>query len=135
MVQRIPHGPVEALGILLETAQREDADMVSGVYLSKKDHGLCAYRWKGEVTESVQIDEIPPEGLKVEAVGFGCLLMNTRVLKKVEYPWFAVVTDADYPEDVGFCRRALEAGARIWVRGDVRFGHIAKQELTVGNGY
>ena len=65
-------------------------------------------------------------------MGFGCLLMNTRVLKKVAYPWFVVITDEDYPEDIGFCCRA---GAMILVRGDVQFGHIAKKELTVGNGH
>jgi len=134
-VQRQPNSPIEALEILLRTAQVQDADLVSGVYLSKKDYLLCAYEWYGEYVKSISLKDIPPEGLEVGAVGFGCLLMNTRVLKKVEYPWFAVVTDADYPEDVGFCKRAGEAGARIWMRGDVRFGHIAKKELTVGNGY
>ena len=99
--------------------------------MSKKDHQLCAYQWDGAYVQSIKLKDIPPEGLEVGAVGFGCLLMNTRILKKLEFPWFVVNTDADYPEDVGFCRRAMEAGARIWVRGDVRFGHIAKQELIV----
>jgi len=129
-VQRQPYSPVDGLRILLETALREDADMVSGVYLKKEDE-LCVFRWDGELTESIKLSEIPPEGLEVDAVGFGCLLMNTRVLNLVEFPWFVANTDTDYPEDIGFCKRAGEAGARIWVRGDVRFGHIKKRELTV----
>lgn len=54
---------------------------------------------------------------EVDALGFGMLLMQTSVLKDIEYPWFRV--DEVFGEDVFFCNRAKDAGHTVWVDHDL----------------
>jgi len=132
MVQQYPKDPVVALRMLIDTAIRENVDMVSGMYLSKKDRRLCAYMWDPEVTQrSIPKRVVPPSGCLVDAVGFGCLLMSTRVLRRISYPWFVSDSDLDYGEDTGFCRRAGDVGLKIWLHGEVCFSHVGLQSLSV----
>ena len=118
--------PVAGLHRLYETSVKHDAGLVSGLYLSKKDLKLCAYRWEDGKTVSIPFHGAHPVEHEVDAVGFGCVLMNTEILKKVEFPWFP-----NLPEDIGFCKKATDAGFSVWVNRDVHFDHIGLRSLTL----
>ena len=58
------------------------------------------------------------QGLEqVDALGFGCLLMNVNIFAKLSGPWFEV--NPQYGEDVYFCLKAKEAGLECWVDHDL----------------
>ena len=100
--------------------------------LTRKLKSLGFSSWDEEkVQVSVPRNEVPIGGRWVDAVGFGCLLMHTRVLKGLDFPWFFCNSEYDYPEDVGLCMRAGEAGFRVWLHGGVEYIHIGLQELTM----
>lgn len=123
--------PLTGLHRLYETAVEHDAGLVSGLYLSKKDSKLCAYTWEGNKTVSIPFHGAHPVEHEVDAVGFGCALMKTDVLKKVEFPWFTCDSVYDLPEDIGFCRKATDEGFSVWVNRDVHFDHIGLRSLTL----
>lgn len=70
---------------------------------------------------------------EVAALGFGCVMIDTRVFAAMELPFFEMrgappdhVTTVT--EDVFFCRKARELGYKIWVDHD-----LSKQVTHVGS--
>lgn len=79
----------------------------------------------------------PRKGLlEVDAVGGAFLLVDTNVFKRVEFPWFAM---PEYPknetgiigEDMYFCKKAKEAGFKIFVDCDLDIGHLGDYGYTI----
>ena len=70
----------------------------------------------------------PPEGLfKCWVVPTGFMLINTKVFKKLKYPYFEATIDKDgnhTTEDVDFCQKVHKAGYDIWCDSDIPLGHI-----------
>lgn len=68
---------------------------------------------------------LPGEGLhEVYAAGSAGMLIRRHVLEAIGDPWFA--TDGrGLNEDLTFCAKAREAGAKIYCDVDVQMGHIA----------
>jgi hypothetical protein len=70
----------------------------------------------------------------------GCLLINVAALRKLSWPWFRF----DYGpepgqrigEDIWFCRKAREAGMKIWADMDLskELGHVGVQRYDVNYG-
>lgn len=116
-----------------------NVDMVSGVYIQRIDHEevIEVYKDNGEdgVT-NVDFYEIQPEGLHpVAGCGFGCVLINSDVIRKMEYPHFmyrsALSHAHTYSEDVFFCKKAKEeAGAQIFVDSSIICNHIGAKTYT-----
>lgn len=72
--------------------------------------------------------------VKVDAVGFGVVLMETAVFRKMPEPWFAVGWVPDTKEYVGedvfFCSKARQYGETIWLDHDLsreveHIGHLS----------
>lgn len=78
-------------------------------------------------------DKSGPE--EVDALGFGCTLIKADVFRSIEKPWFAMPFDGTklVGEDVFFCKKARDAGFKIFVDHDVsqRVRHTADDELAV----
>lgn len=123
--------PLVGLHQLYETAGEHDAGLVSGLYLSKKDRKLCAYNWVNGKTVSIPLHGEHPVEQRVDAVGFGCVLMDVKVLDRVEFPWFNCDSVYDLPEDIGFCKKATTAGFSVWVNRDVQFEHVYLGKLRL----
>ena len=60
----------------------------------------------------------------LDAVGFSCCLINTKLLRKVEPPWF--LTGPNFTEDVFFCQRALTFKKDLTVAAT---GHVLTEHL------
>lgn len=69
---------------------------------------------------------------EVDALGFGAILIRTEVFIMMEQPWFATPYDGQgfVGEDVFFCRKAQEAGYKIFVDHDLskEIRHIGTKE-------
>lgn len=67
--------------------------------------------------------------LRVDWVGFGFLAVRYGVFEALAYPWFrhtTIVTDRyqiECSEDTGWCRRALDAGFKLYIDPSIIVGH------------
>lgn len=63
-----------------------------------------------------------------DAVGTGFMLVKTDVFKKLSHPWFFWESDDKGEvltgEDYWFCRKARQAGYKVWVDLSIKLGHI-----------
>ena len=111
----------------------EGRDIVTGVYhMRRAPYRPVLYRkLKQGLTpaenESEHYDDYPTDGLfKVDACGFGCVLMRTSVLQAVVdryHDLFAPLPG--YGEDLSFCVRARGCGFDIWCDPKIQLGHKA----------
>ena len=116
----------------------EKFDMVSGVYIQRKeeDEIVEIYR-KNDIggVRNVNLFEIMPPGLhEIDGCGFGCVLIDCNVIRAMKYPHFVYRSALDhadtFSEDVYFCQKAKEAGARIWVDSTIVCNHLGSKVFT-----
>lgn len=66
--------------------------------------------------------------VEVDATGTGCVMFDTSVFKRIEYPWFRFQKDPDtgltIGEDIGFCQDLKKAGYKIFVDTGIECGHL-----------
>lgn len=121
----------------------EGRDIVSAFYVTRKGKikpvifDKCGYeRLKKESNEIMPYAhtyyDYPQDSIfEIEACGFGGVLMNTSVLKKVEETYglpFAPILG--FGEDISFCMRAREAGFKVWCDSRVKMGHIGNHVFS-----
>ncbi len=66
------------------------------------------------------------ERFQIKGCGFGCILINTNILKDMNYPYFKYViydNGGVLSEDLYFCSQASNLGITIWADPRVRCGH------------
>jgi len=109
-----------------------DVDIVSGVYIQRKPETdiIEIYRKNsyGGVS-NVSMENISPNGLhEIDACGFGCVLIKSDVIKKIQYPQFLYTSAVDHKdtisEDIYFCKKAKEHGVKIYVDSSIICNHI-----------
>lgn len=120
--------PPETIWALLQ----RDVDIVSGAY-TMKFHPFPVVAFEGVneqgLSKFLDMRNVSPDELKeVDAVGAGCLLVRTEVFRRITYPWFALgqIWPDTWGEDLYFCKRAKEAGYKVYLDASVRVGHITK---------
>lgn len=112
----------------------EGRSCVSGLYFSRKrpvrpiiyrEVGLD--RSREEPIPRAQKYEDWPKGqiFPVAACGFGAVMMETEILRKVrkrfKLPFSPVL---GFGEDLSFCMRCTELGETIWCDSRIRLGHV-----------
>lgn len=65
--------------------------------------------------------------VECDAVGFGCVLIKTSVLKRMEPPYF--MCSSGTGEDIYFCIQAKRAGARIFMDTSAKIGHLSNPSI------
>lgn len=60
---------------------------------------------------------------RCDAVGFGAVLIKTKVLRKMKKPWFFGMEGTG--EDVAFCVKAGKLGFEVWMDSRIKLGHLA----------
>jgi hypothetical protein len=60
--------------------------------------------------------------LEVDAVGTGCMLMRTEVIKPLTRPWWVWPTEGS--EDIALCARLREISKKVYVDTDIEVGHL-----------
>jgi len=119
---------------VIQRLMRHKISFVSGLY-ARRYHPCwneMLVKAKNEKGEDGYIS-IPEGGyekgslVQCDAVGFGCVLMETDMLKDMEKPWFKWSEHSAIrgnSEDFYFCRRAKQAGYKIWVDTSVVCRHM-----------
>lgn len=112
-------------------------DIVSGVYayktLGAKQVVAKRFDSEGEY-EDLTISEIRESKklIKVDGVGFGCVLTKTEIFDKINYPWFVFTQESG--EDIYLCRKAQNAGYEIYLDPTVLCGHIGTVNYNIKEG-
>lgn len=68
--------------------------------------------------------------ISVKGGGFGCVLINRKVIEKLAYPWFKYVSYNNgtfLSEDYYFCSKAREAGFKLEAATGVKCGHLVRK--------
>ena len=114
-------------------------DIVSGIYkiIGGKYYAVVRdwdeehFQKKGSFQFLTENDFKDYKGLmEVVYTGFGFILIKRGVFESLTYPWFKPIfyeigNCFDFcAEDVGFCKRIIEKGYKIYVDPRVRIGHI-----------
>jgi SAM-dependent methyltransferase len=118
-----------------------DKDIIAlpTLYWSKKGQEVSAWPWMFNVYDFVPAKDhwqvhVPQNGLQeCDAVGAGCTFYHRRVFEKV-WPFFDRPVDENglwsgKGPDLLFCRRAKEAGFRVWAHFDYLSDHIKSMSL------
>lgn len=115
---------------------KHEKDIVSGVYAYKllNNKNAVAKRFapgKEDFYEDIPLKEIREENklIKVDGVGFGCVLTKVDIFKKIEKPWF--VYDPEMGEDIYFCRKAQFAGYKIFLDTSIKCGHVGSVNYNI----
>ena len=79
------------------------------------------------------IDTYSPTLLRVDVIGFGCILIRRDVLEQLVDKYGDVFGghDADVGEDVYFCRLAAQEGIPVYVDVANIVGHIGHYDITL----
>lgn len=134
--------PPDTLRRLLKTAETFPADMVTGLYVKRREPIIPVIY---DVLEEPSVDEsgklvgrvheysnYPRDSLfKVKGCGFGCCLTSVSLLKVVwdkfgpafsPYPWAG--------EDISFCHRVNQLGYDIYCDSTISCGHVGQMIYT-----
>lgn len=116
-----------------------DAPVVSAlVFGRQKPHSPCIYEWKTDEATGILMCE-PAIGLikrgiqKVDATGFGAVLIKSEVFRKLPKPWFRL--DDNLGEDLYFSKTCYDAGIDIFCDTDLVLQHISDCLLVDENTY
>jgi hypothetical protein len=113
--------------------------MVSGLYIQRKfgQHILEVYE-KNDTGGCINISYEKIRGkelVEIESCGFGCVLINSRVIRSMSYPHFvykSAINHADtISEDIYFCRKAKELGYKMYADPSIICEHIGSIKFTV----
>ena len=106
--------------------------IVGVLYYSKRGDYAC---WNltpdGKFLQPFPKGSVGSGPMRVDAMGFGCVLTDTRVFQVLKEPWFkwdirnpTVKTPGIFSEDVFFCLKAWrEGGFPSYVLSNLRCGH------------
>ena len=129
--------PQDALEIL--SADMDNGiDFVTGVYYTRRPPNIKpvlynVLRW--ELKEDGTLDseaqnmfDYPQNAVfEIAAAGFGCVLTSVDLLKRVGDKFGSPFTPLEgMGEDMSFCLRAMQAGARLFCDSRIQCGHIGQ---------
>jgi hypothetical protein len=101
-------------------------EFISGVYRGRhgEEHNFTLYE-KSEPWTLYKT--IPDDIFEIAACGFGCVLMETRLLKEIDELFNACFLPSEgLGEDISFCKRMIIAGNKMYANPEVRLGHIGQ---------
>lgn len=134
--------PPDAHIRLLESIEAGPFDAVGGLYFTKGDVNMPQCYGDPELYRQCGALEFRPRDIvsavrhghvvECNGIAMGCTLWRMELFRRMPPPWFVTVADwfpeqggaAAMTQDLYFCRKAREAGARFAVDCRVKVGHI-----------
>ena len=113
---------------IVEDLTQSGKPFVSGIYHARRPpHRSCLFK---RLSPAQRISEYPAEPFRIEGCGFGCVLMQTGILKTVDLSTGDLfLPDGFFGEDLSFCRRATSLGYELWCDPRVVCGHIGQMAV------
>jgi FkbM family methyltransferase len=110
-------------------------EIVSGVYRQRNPDKQIIEIFN-LIGGHVDYSEIEGKGLvEVFGCGFGCVLLNSEVFRKISYPQFLYKSALDhkdtFSEDAYFFKKVREQGIKIFVDSSILCGHHGNFTFTV----
>jgi GT2 family glycosyltransferase len=98
---------------------------VTGIYHARrKGYASCIFK-SIEINKIERFEEYPAETFEISGCGFGCVLVETEILKSVCLNKGTCFTPLkSLGEDIAFCQRAREMGFKLYCEPSVVCGHI-----------
>lgn len=124
--------PPYALSSLMQKATEEKASVVGGLYFHRAPpFSPMVFKKDEDGFGFIKKNPFPNTGvMEVDAVGTGMMLIESGLFAKMPKPWFAHPwqdkTQTFLGEDLYFCQKAKQYGAKILVDFDVRCGHVGR---------
>jgi GT2 family glycosyltransferase len=108
--------------------------MVTGLYIQRNETVNNLEIYINE--ERLLYKDIKNKGLiEINRCGFGCVLINSKVINAMEYPHFdyrpALNHDEAYSEDIYFCDKAIDLGFKIFADTSILCSHHGKHTFLV----
>ena len=127
--------PPDTLQRLMKHMERDDVDIVTGLYFRRVEPYTPVLFDKLERTNEGIIwsdfSRIDNELFEIGGCGFGCVLMKTEVFMGVFAKYKQMFTPfMGAGEDIALCIRARECGYRIWCDPTISLGHIGYHTVT-----
>lgn len=114
---------------IIRKLMSHNKDMVTGLYYKRTPpYTPCIYKLEDDKLKPY-LDYPEDKLFKVEAAGFGCMLMKASVIKAVHDKFggcFFPVNGVG-GEDLSFIRRAKDIGIEVWCDSSIECGHIGRQ--------
>jgi len=111
-----------------------DKDIISGVYIQRLEDRCTPELFYINDTGGVShydINALEKGLMKIDACGFGCVLIKSDVLRAMEYPHFVYQSSIDFQhtvsEDTYFCRKASSLGFEIYADTTIVCNHIGQK--------
>lgn len=112
-------------GLLRLLAHNEP--LIGGLYFGRQPpHLPVAYRFV-EDGQWIPVTNYARGLQVVDAIGFGFMLVDVKVLKQMERPWFEFSDKMG--EDMYFCEQAKKLGYTVLMDGDVICRHLTTTEV------
>src|SRR3989304_345912 len=106
----------------------KDKDIITGIYYQKAPPywPLIMLKLPFEKREGMHqfLYDYPKGNYRVDAIGFGCVLVRVSVFKKIEKPWFDWTVESG--EDIYFCVQAKKHNIEIWTDTNAVVGHVGE---------
>ena len=112
-----------------------NVNVVSGLYV-KRQQPFVPIAYNIEDGDFIPIADPPDDTLvQVDAVGGGCLLVDTTVFSQLPKPYFAVPPHGTYvmSEDIYFCQQLTSRGIKVHLDTGATCGHVGDYIYTVEN--
>lgn len=96
---------------------------VTGIYRSRRSP--YAYALFSDIEHGQRVLKLESEPFKIQACGFGCVLMDIEVIKQVRRKNGICFTPTiSAGEDIAFCDRYIQLGGEIYAVPDAKCNHI-----------
>ena len=112
------------------------SDTLERLLAHKKDIVGVAYKPRNDKKDThIPLDKVhadnpdlPKELFECEAVGTGIMLINAKILYDIKQPFFFFESHETgftiQGEDWMFCKKAKEAGFKVWCDPSIDIGHL-----------
>ena len=112
---------------LLDDLMFSGKPFVSGIYHARRPgYASCIFKAidPNKMVEHWN-DEYPRETFEIAGCGFGCVLIETEILRAVNHNFGTCFTPIlNMGEDLAFCQRAHDLGHKIYCEPSVVLGHV-----------
>lgn len=106
--------------------------IATGIYIQRKKEIIpeIYINENGNIINENYKNLVEHKQIQIAGCGFGCVLVNIKVIKAVGYPQFeyhsAIKMEDTYSEDLDFCTKAINLGFDIYADTSIKCDHIGE---------